>query len=312
MRTTSNSWRRAVKQRSGVCLTIAVLGCSDGTKSDDQTATTTASSSGTGGGSAATGSSNGGSGGSSVTSSSGGSGGSSVTSSNGGSGGSNVTSSNVGGAGGEASGGGLPIPFEDGWASEDQNELGIQGEFYTFSDSESDTDGNGSIGTSSIEPETFADSGAEICTHGSAGQVLDGPDGQPDYLTYWGAAIGFNLNQEEGEDAALAYDATAHKVVGFSFVVAGSSPIPPVGELRFNLKVAGDAHNYCTEIVAPGLSTFLFTDLWQDCWVVPSDTSPSLDPTQLEALHWQYVTTSTASYDFDICISDLRAIVEPD
>ena len=121
-----------------------------------------------------------------------------------------------------------------------------------------------------------------------------------------------NQHQEEGEDAALAYDATAHDVVGFSFVVGGSSSIPPVGELRFNLKVAGDSHNYCTEIVAPGLSTFLFTDLWQDCWVVPNDTSPSLDPTQIEALHWQYVTSVEASYDFDICISDLKAIVEPD
>ena len=201
---------------------------------------------------------------------------------------------------------GTPIPFTDGWAPIDQNTFGIQGSFYTFNDNE-DTDGDGIGGTSVIMPPDFAGTGTQVCATGTAGQVLPGADGAAAYDDYWGTAIGFNLSQEEGVDAALPYDAMSKGVAGFSFTIAGDNPIPATGELRFNIKVAGDDNNYCAEITASGNSTFMLTELYQKCWEMDT-LLPTPNPIQLEALHWQYVTNTMASYDFSLCVTELRVI----
>lgn len=201
---------------------------------------------------------------------------------------------------------GEPIPFENGWAAAANNTVGIQGSFYTFKDDE-DSDGDGIVGTSTITPDSFADAGATVCATGSAGQIGLTADGMPAYDDYWGTAIGFNLAQEEGQDAALSYDAAAKGVTGFSFMIAGDNPIPEGGELRFNIKVAGDTNNYCRKIPAAGAVSFKLTDMWQSCWE-NSATAPTPPPGMLEALHWQYVTKEDKSYDFALCITELRAL----
>lgn len=203
---------------------------------------------------------------------------------------------------------GTPIPFENGWAAFDQNPFAIQGAFYTFKDNPEDADSDTVVGTSTIAPESFADGGMQVCATGSAGQVMMA-NGALAYDDYWGAAIGFNLKQVEGEDAALPFDATATMppITGFSFNVAGADPLPAGGELRFNIKVAGDTNNYCAKITAAGPNSFRLTEMLQSCWM-PEQITP--DPTKLEALHWQYVTNSTASYNFDICITELRALTD--
>ena len=270
-------WRDMMKRGSGVCLAIGILGCGGKTEFEGTPVVETSSDGGGAGGTSATTNANGGSGGS----------------------GNDVTSTSNGAPDTPL---GVPIPFTDGWAPLADNEVGVQGAFWTASDAD---DG---AGTSSIAPQSFADGGTKICALGSAGQVLPGADGMPDYVAHWGTLIGFNLSQEEGTDYALPYDATAHDVVGFSFVIGGSNPLPPGGELRFNLKVKGDDNNYCRKIPTTGMITFRITDLWQSCWQNDA-TLPTPDATQLESLHWQYVTNTTASYEFDICITDLRAIV---
>jgi len=203
---------------------------------------------------------------------------------------------------------GEPIPFNNGWAGAADNMFGIQGAFYTFKDDE-DSDGDGVVGTSTISPDSFADGGMQVCASGSAGQVMAGTDGMPAYDDYWGTAIGFNLAQEENVDTALSFDAMAAGITGFSFMLvdgAGGSAIPAGGELRFNIKVAGDTNNYCKKIPAAGAVTLKLTDMWQSCWE-NNATAPTPNPANLEALHWQYVTNTMASYDFSLCVTELRA-----
>lgn len=207
------------------------------------------------------------------------------------------------GGGGELEG--TLIPFSDGWVPYDQNPFLIQGAFYTFKDNPEDADSDGIVGTSTISPDMFgAGSGTQVCATGSAGAVIDG-----NYDDYWGAAIGLNLKQEVGSDEALPFNATATNppVTGFSFNIAGGNPLPTGGELRFNVKVAGDTNNYCAKILAPGPNSFRLTELLQSCWT-PQQVTP--DPSKLEALHWQYVTKEGMSYDFDLCITELRALTD--
>lgn len=205
------------------------------------------------------------------------------------------------------SGGGVdnPVPFENGWAPLDQNSAGIQGAFYVFNDND---DGGGSAITPTTGSDgSFSMAGTTVCASGTAGQVMNDSAGSPDYSSYWGAAIGLNLSQEVGMDAALPYNASTQGVTGFEFIVGGDNPIPAGGELRFNIKVNGDDNNYCRKINQPGLNTFKLTDMWQSCW--ENDASaPTPDPSKLEALHWQYVTNTSASYDFHLCIEALGVL----
>jgi hypothetical protein len=204
-----------------------------------------------------------------------------------------TTSTSTGGGVAE----GTVIPFADGWVP--LQDFGIQGAFYTFGDF-TDGDSNGVVGTSTITPESFAGTGAKVCASGMAGVVVD-----KQYSDYWGAAVGLNLSQEENVDTALPYNATMHGVTGFSFTIEGTEVLPADGELRFNVKVAGDTNNYCAEITSSGNVSFRFSELQKSCWE-PEAVFP--DATNLEALHWQYVTNDSTGYAFDICITELRAL----
>lgn len=200
---------------------------------------------------------------------------------------------------------GQPIPFSMGWADLANNTYGIQGAFYTFGDT---ADGGGSTIAPDSGAVDFSMYAENVCAAGTAGMVMNGADGMPAFSTYWGAAIGFNLSQEKGVDTALPYNASTNGVVGFAFNVGGTSAIPTGGELRFNVKVNGDTNNYCAKITTPGANSFMLTDLHQSCWDAASATLPTPDPSKLEALHWQYVTNTMASYTFNLCISDLRVL----
>lgn len=202
----------------------------------------------------------------------------------------------------------VPIPFENGWAP--LNDVGIQGAFFTYDD-------NPDGGTSVITPygggTDFSMAGMnQVCVTGTGAKVELGSDGMPAYGVYWGAGIGFNLSQESGGDP-LSYNATAQtpKVIGFAFDIGGTNPLPSVGsaELRFDVQVAGDTTSYCWPITATGTNEFLFTDIHKECWN-KSTTEPTPDPANLQAIRWQYATTDAGSYEFDLCVSNIRAIVE--
>ncbi len=233
-----------------------------------------------------------------------------MSSTTGGQGGSGVMAAAVVNSGGSITAGGLVtssgsmgngmmlpvVPIDDGWVSIDRNPFGIQGAFYVFDDS---LDGGGStiVRYDDGNPSRY-------CATGLAGQVRPGADGIPAFDIYWGAAIGFNLFQEEGADTSLPYDAAANGIIGFAFALDGPEVLPPDGELRFNVKVYGDPSVYCARVAGAGISTFLLSDLHQNCW--ENDlTAPTPDRTRLESLQWQYVTNLSSSYKFDTCIAGL-------
>jgi hypothetical protein len=126
------------------------------------------------------------------------------------------------------------------------------------------------------------------------------------YDIYWGGAIGFNLNQAEGDDPpAEPFDASAAGVTGFGFDV---SALPIGGQLRFNVLVAGeDTNNYCAAITAPAGNQFHWTDLKLSCWAA-EDATP--DPTRIQAVHWQIVTNDSGPFDFDFCVTNITALTD--
>jgi hypothetical protein len=186
---------------------------------------------------------------------------------------------------------GHPLNPMNGWVARMDNEAGIQGAFYTFNDNE---DGGDFV----INPATYETAGATICADGTAEAVLN-----MEYAVYWGGAVGFNLNQEEGSDTAMAYDATANGVTGFGFDI---STLPVGGQLRFNVLVSGEPeNNYCALITATAGNEFRWEDLKLSCWAA-MPTTP--DPTKIEAVHWQIVTNENAPYDFNFCVSNITAL----
>ena len=188
---------------------------------------------------------------------------------------------------------GIAINPMNGWVSRMDNAASIQGAFYTFDDNE---DG----GTFEINPETYETYGPDICADGMAEQVMN-----MEFSTFWGGAIGFNLNQEEGSDTAMPYDATANGVTGFAFDIG---PLPIGGELRFNVLVAGEPdNNYCKRITAEtGMANeFRWSDLQLNCWAA-EPVNP--DATKIEAVHWQIVTNQSAAYPYDFCVSNITAL----
>lgn len=173
-----------------------------------------------------------------------------------------------------------PVPLEanDGWVDCSSNDVGIQGEFFTYSD------GNGSTITSSF-------TGDEICVEGTAGQVVSDN-------SVWGAGLGVNLNQEEPEADLDTWNANAMGISGFRFAL---SALPPSG-LRLVYQSGGT--DYCVEVTSAAAQTVLFEDTAEACWGSGGDAP---NPATLEAVKWQ-ITTNSAEHDFSFCITQLAAV----
>jgi hypothetical protein len=182
----------------------------------------------------------------------------------------------------------------NGWLAADAegNTVGIQGAFYTFGDVD---DGGDFV----IEPASYENAGGTVCAKGTAEIVQNA-----EYDIYWGGAIGFNLNQNEGEDTANPFNAQAAGVTGFGFHIG---PLPVGGQLRFNVVVAGDTNNYCKAITGEQSVMMRWEDLQQSCWAAMPVTP---DPTNIEAIHWQIVTNDANSYEFDFCVEGLVALTD--
>lgn len=187
----------------------------------------------------------------------------------------------------------VDIPFRDGWAPLEQNQYGIQGAFWVAADL------GGSVAAGSFDDAS--------CIRGAVARVTVGPNGNLDFGYYWGAMLGFNLSQGSDSGPARSYDATAHGVIGFGFVVGGNNPVPPGGELRINVKVYGDDSIYCNRVIGNGPTAYTFASIHQNCWEGDS-TAPTPDPSRIESLQWQYATNLDRSYDFDLCIEQLWVI----
>jgi hypothetical protein len=217
-------------------------------------------------------------------------------------------SSTSGGAGGGVAAEGVPLTPTNGWVDIMSNDLGIQGAVFAYSDKVSGMDLVG----------TFTDSLA--CMKGTAALVVDPctiePPATDCYGTFWGAAIGLNLNQPKdpvtgmGVKDALPYDASALK--GFSFTITGNT-VPAPKSLRF--KVENAKGEFCTPAakkVMTGPNTFLFKDLLAECWKVTDPPNATAETAQKDLLKisWAVVTDKIAAVPFDFCVSDIRALLK--
>jgi hypothetical protein len=227
-------------------------------------------------------------------------------------------SSNQGGSGPVGSGGtsggaapqgeGAPITIADGWVDIAANDLGIQGAVFAYSDTVS---GTGLV-------STFV--GPTACMKGTAAQVMDPctivPPATDCYGTFWGAAIGMNLNQPKdpvtgkGVETPLPYDAS--KLKGFAFTITGDT-VPGPASLRFKVENAkGEFCTPSTQKVKVGANQFLFKDLLAECWHVtdPANATAETAQADLVKISWAVVTSKTATVPFDFCVSDVRGLLK--
>ena len=222
-----------------------------------------------------------------------------------GSGGRSSGGSSSGGRSGTGGSSGSAVVIFDGTGvgagSEDH---GIDGGFYILEDSVKDgvlvedtllhTDFDAF--DSDLEPSDFSESTAP-CITGTLAMVTDelGDSCQltSDYCAWgdlWGGGIGLSLKIVD--DEAVAWDAAAAGVTGFSFQVSGSVGSAPV---RFMVEDLG-GNQFCVEKVSVGSTVSVpFTKLVHNCW---DPGALDLDPTQIKSISWQFVPN--ASTDFPI------------
>jgi hypothetical protein len=181
----------------------------------------------------------------------------------------------------------------ESWVDGATNGVGVQGSFFTYQDGS---------GRTVITPDmTRTQTG--YCVAGTSAEVLDGNFGG----TY-GAVAALNLSQDVGSDLTKPYDATAHGVLGFGFEIAGDTG----GALRFVVKQYATHDGFCINNVpdcASGCSVeYRIDELTQNCWT-EGGLTPA--PTSLQALEWQITTKEGESTDFDYCIENIHAVVDP-
>ena len=211
----------------------------------------------------------------------------------------------TGGSGGGSSADGVAITPADGWVDVMSNALGIQGAMFSYGDETS------KMGMT----EDFT--GANACIKGTAAEVIMGctpvAPATDCYGTYWGAAIGLNLNQPKDEatgkgvEMPLPFDASSLK--GFSFTITGA--VVPTS-LRFKVEdAANPVKEYCTwKTISSGTNTVLFSELETECWnhTKKAGTSAETVKSGLVKIAWQVVTKGGATIPFDYCVSDVRAL----
>jgi len=221
------------------------------------------------------------------------------------------TGNSSGGSGGGTSAAGVPLTPMMGWVDGMSNDLKIQGAFFTYADDTTKM---------SVTDDTM--SSAKICIKGTAAKVMMlctiVAPAVDCYGTYWGAAIGFNLNQPNVPDPSdptgmkmmggmpMPYDASAIK--GFSFDVDGAT-IPLPTQFRFNIEDA--TTQYCTpgaKGVKPGTNTYMFTDVVSKCYATPPGPDASTIQKGVVKISWQVVTNTSSTVPFDFCISNVRAL----
>jgi hypothetical protein len=213
----------------------------------------------------------------------------------------------TGGTGGGDLPPGVPLSPMNGWVDGASNSLMIQGAMFPFGD---DTSKMG------MTPMDFSMSGTDACLKGTAAKVdLKCTPVAPAtdcYGTFWGAAIGLNMNQQIDMTTMMGgspmpFDASAIK--GFAFEISGAM-VPGPSSLRFKVEDAtGEYCNPGTKPVKAGVNSFMFEDLIKECWA-PKATAANGSAAKPAVLKiaWQVVTNAMGTVPFDFCVTNLRAL----
>jgi hypothetical protein len=254
--------------------------------------------------------SSGGTTGSGGTPSSGGTTGSGGAPSSGGTTGSGGTPSSGGttGSGGSAPTG--PLHFTGGWVDGTSNAYAIQGAIYTFDDGAGSTiSPDCSTGAACFGGTTTPTT--KFCVSGTDTTILYSTAlNDYDYSTYWGAAVGFDLNGSAVTGGTHApYVASAHNVVGFSMTFTNSA----ASSVRFSYIVYNGISNtqYCVKQLSPGQNAIYFTNANATCYNTPAGaalTNVAADGTV--ALQWQVPSSISGAVPFNFCIDNLTPLTQ--
>ena len=134
----------------------------------------------------------------------------------------------------------------------------------------------------------------------------------PPYSTYWGVALGFNLNQSPAADptAPKAPWQVPAGAIGFWFTVEGGT-IPPI---RFKVTPTGkdpaQEQDSCA-LVTPtsGVPTqVLFQDMYVQCWDGPQGTAPTDVSVGLLDTSLQIAAGTDAAIPLDFCLTHFGVI----
>jgi len=218
------------------------------------------------------------------------------------------------------------MPNEEGFMKTGDNELGIQGAWYTF----------GCVGAV-IEPAEGArfDNPGKMCFKGTAPMVTDEDgDGALDYSKIWGAGMGFDLcaqSEEEAADAGVSDDAgkivptkyflnacpynaeLATKLIGVAVRFSG---VVNATELRIQFNegdnVANSYYQVAPADVAAGTKLYVeFEDPLVRTHYNPKLKPGDTDANYILAIQFMIPTNSSAPVDWDFCVEDVAAITAP-
>jgi|GEM_PF-6041072 len=218
------------------------------------------------------------------------------------------------------------MPNEEGFMKTGDNELGIQGAWYSF----------GCTGAV-IEPAEGSrfDNPGKMCFKGTAPMVTDQDgDGALDYSTIWGAGIGFDLcaqSDEEAGDAGVTNDAGSiiptkyplsacpynpdlvTKLIGVAVRFSG---VVNAVELRIQFNegdnVANSYYRVSPDDVAAGTKLFVeFEDPLVKTHYNPKLKPGDTDANNILAIQFMVPTNESAPVDWDFCVEDIAAITAP-
>jgi len=138
-------------------------------------------------------------------------------------------------------------------------------------------------------PEERAEN--KVCVYGVAAEVRDGQ-----FATYWGAKLGWSINQGQGDSDSIPGDFSATR--GIRFTVHSET----AAQLRFN--VEQETTQYCTAIRS-GDNTVLWADLATDC---RTDGGTPFEPAVNPASHvsWQVPGVIGGATPFDFCVGGIE------
>jgi hypothetical protein len=209
----------------------------------------------------------------------------------------------TGGSGGTGTpAAGVPLTPTDGWVDGASNTLMVQGAMFAYADETS------KMGMT----EDFV--GTHACIKGTAAKVdLKCTPVAPAtdcYGTFWGAAIGLNMNQPIDMTTMMGADPMpfdASSIKGFGFTISGMM-VPT--SLRF--KVEDAAGEYCTPTAKPvklGANTFMLSDLIKECWTPKMGAATAESAKSgIVKIAWQVVTDAKGTIPFDYCVESVVAI----
>lgn len=152
--------------------------------------------------------------------------------------------------------------------------------------------------------------GRGMCASGTSAQVVTGSDGTLAWPSIWGNIIGFNVaTADPNPMAALGtYEAPAHGITGFAFDI---DAVPDGGHLRVLFAIPGTenhpaywagATNDISPVLGPGHYEMRWPEIGGPFWFADA---PPFDPTKIEWVAFQVVSTDVAPVPFNFCISRL-------